>query len=121
MQGPAHRAPCAPPASSPPLTPPSSSPPSPQAWSLDEFNKKIARSKEEYALFTRLDTDIEWPGPLQGPGDMPQYEYLNYTQAEVDYVSRDFFGVTWGFQGCSVLGAVPQLHTGGGRLRQRSP
>jgi hypothetical protein len=53
---------------------------------MDEFNKKAARTLQEYELFGRLDTQLEWPGPLQlGVGPYP---YLTYSQPEVDHVSR---------------------------------
>lgn len=49
---------------------------------LHELNGRIARSKEEWDLFNRLDQELAWPGELMSSNECPPW--IRYTQEELD-------------------------------------
>ena len=49
---------------------------------LKELNGKVARSKEEWELFNRLDEELDWPGALMSSAECPSW--IKYTQEEID-------------------------------------
>jgi len=49
---------------------------------LTELNGKIARSKEEWELFNRLDEELDWPSAMMSSAECPTW--IKYTQEEID-------------------------------------
>ncbi len=53
---------------------------------LEQLNRMVARTAEEYELYQRLDEEMEWPGELLTEEDVPWH--LKFTTEQV--------GIHWG-------------------------